>query len=79
MKDRRLDELGRLAQIVDILYGTEEQKVLERVAKGSLNKALLDLTDAGLIIAEEQKSFRRLCDGFFSLPAGSCPAWSSWH
>ena len=60
LKDRRLDQLGRLAQIVDILYGTEgEQKVLERVANGSLNKALLDLTDAGLIIAEEQKSIEK--------------------
>ena len=60
LKDRRLDQLGRLAQIVDILYGTEgEQKVLERVANGSLNKALLDLTDAGLVIAEEQKSIEK--------------------
>ena len=60
LKDRRLDQLGRLAQIVDILYGTEgEQKVLARVANGSLNKALLDLTDAGLVIAEEQKSIEK--------------------
>lgn len=60
LKDRRLDQLGRLAQIVDVLYGTEgEQKVLERVADGSLNKALLDLTDAGLVIAEEQKSIEK--------------------
>jgi hypothetical protein len=60
LKDRRLDQLGRLAQIVDILYGTEgEQKVLDRVANGSLNKALLDLTDAGLVIAEEQKSIEK--------------------
>ncbi len=57
LKDRRLDQLGKLGQIVDILYGTEgENKVLERVANGSLNRALLDLTDAGLVIAEEQKS-----------------------
>ncbi len=57
LKDRRLDQLRKLSQIVDILYGTEgEQKVLERVANGSLNKALLDLTDAGLQIAEEQHS-----------------------
>ena len=60
LKDRRLDQLGKLAQIVDILYGTEgEQKVLDRVANGSLNKALLDLTDAGLVIAEEQKSIEK--------------------
>ena len=57
LKDRRLDQLRKLSQIVDILYGTEgEQKVLQRVANGSLNKALLDLSDAGLVIAEEQKS-----------------------
>ena len=57
LKDRRLDQLGKLAQIVDILYGTEgEEKLLDRVKNGSLNKALLDLTDAGLVIAEEQKS-----------------------
>jgi hypothetical protein len=57
LKDRRLDQLRKLSQIVDILYGTEgEQKVLERVANGSLNRALLDLSDAGLVIAEEQKS-----------------------
>ncbi|MBI4723833.1 MAG: hypothetical protein HY765_02105 [Rhodomicrobium sp.] len=57
LKDRRFDQLGRLGQIVDILYGTEgEQRVLERVADGSLNKALLDLTDPGLVIAAEQKS-----------------------
>ena len=57
LKDRRLDQLGKLGQIVDILYGTEgENKLLERVANGSLNKALLDLTDEGLVIAEEQKS-----------------------
>jgi hypothetical protein len=57
LKDRRLDQVGKLGQIVDILYGTEgEQKVIERVANGSLNRALLDLDDAGLVIAEEQKS-----------------------
>ncbi len=57
LKNRRLDQLGRLGQIVDILYGTEgETRLMERVADGSLNKALLDLTDAGLVIAQEQKS-----------------------
>ena len=57
LKDRRLDQIGRLGQIVDILYGTEgEKKLIERVSNGSLNKALLDLTDTGLVIAEEQKS-----------------------
>jgi hypothetical protein len=57
LRDRRLDQLGKLGQIVDILYGTEgEKKLMERVADGSLNRALLDLSDAGLVIAEEQKS-----------------------
>jgi hypothetical protein len=57
LRDRRLDQLGKLGQIVDILYGTEgEKKLMERIANGSLNRALLDLTDAGLVIAEEQKS-----------------------
>jgi hypothetical protein len=57
LKDRRLDQLGKLGQIVDILYGTEgEKKLMERISNGSLNRALLDLSDAGLVIAEEQKS-----------------------
>ncbi len=57
LKDRRLDQLGKLGQIVDILYGSEgEQRVLERVSDGSLNKALLDLSDPGLVIASDQKS-----------------------
>ncbi|HZV20843.1 MAG TPA: hypothetical protein VE986_04780 [Hyphomicrobiales bacterium] len=57
LKDRRLDQLGKLGQIVDILYATEGEKgILERVGNGSLNKALLDLSDAGLAIAQDQKS-----------------------
>ncbi len=57
LKDRRLDQLNKLGQIVDILYGSEgEQRVLESVADGSLNKALTELNDAGLTIAEQQKS-----------------------
>jgi len=57
LKDRRLDQLSKLGQIVDILYGSEgETRVLERAADGSLNKALLDLNDAGMTIAEEKKS-----------------------
>lgn len=32
---------------------------MQRVANGSLNKALLDLSDAGLVIAEEQKSIEK--------------------
>jgi hypothetical protein len=57
LKDRRLEQMSKLGQIVNILYGSEgEGRVLERVADGSLNKALLDLTDPGLVIAEDQKS-----------------------
>ncbi len=57
LKDRRIDQLGRLGQIVDLLYKTEgEPRVLERIDDGSLNRALLDLGDDGLIIAEDQKS-----------------------
>jgi hypothetical protein len=57
LKDRRLDQLGKLGQIVDIIYSSEgESRVLERAADGSLNKALLDLTDAGLVIAQDRKS-----------------------
>ncbi|MGO8951815.1 MAG: hypothetical protein ACLPWS_02130 [Rhodomicrobium sp.] len=57
LKDRRIDQLGKLGQIVDILYGSEgENRIFERVADGSLNKALLDLNDAGLAIAADRKS-----------------------
>jgi hypothetical protein len=58
LKNRRLDQIGRLGQIVDIVSGTEggEAAVLARVANGSLNRALLDLSDTALVIAEEQKS-----------------------
>lgn len=57
LKDRRLDQLNKLGQIVDIVNASEgEDRVLSRVADGSLNKALLDLSDAGLVIASEQKS-----------------------
>jgi hypothetical protein len=57
LKDRRLDQLSKLGQIVDILYGSEgENRILERVSDGSLNKALLDLNDAGLAIAADRKS-----------------------
>ncbi len=57
LADRRLDQLAKLGQIVDILYGTEgEDRVIARVGDGSLNKALLDLDDAGLTIATDRKS-----------------------
>jgi hypothetical protein len=57
LKDRRIDQLGKLGQIVDILHGSEgENRIFERVADGSLNKAILDLNDAGLVIAGDRKS-----------------------
>jgi hypothetical protein len=60
LKDRRLDQLSKLGQIVDILYSTEgEQQIIERVNDGSLNKALLDLSDAGLTIATDEKSIAK--------------------
>ncbi|MGO9487111.1 MAG: hypothetical protein ACLPX9_21480 [Rhodomicrobium sp.] len=61
LKDARLAQLSKLGQIVEILYGSEgENRIFERAADGSLNKALLDLNDAGLAIAAERKS---LADG----------------
>jgi hypothetical protein len=57
LKDRRLDQLSKLGQIVDILNASEgENRIFERAADGSLNKALLELNDAGLTIAAERKS-----------------------
>ena len=57
LKDRRFDQLSKLGQIVDILYQTEgEKRILARVEDGSLNKAVLDLDDAGLAIATDRKS-----------------------
>jgi hypothetical protein len=57
LKDARLDQLSKLGQIVEILYGTEgENRIFVRAADGSLSKALLDLGDAGLAIAADRKS-----------------------
>jgi hypothetical protein len=61
LKDARLDQVGKLGQIVEILHGSEgENRIFERAADGSLTRALLDLNDAGLTIAAERKS---LADG----------------
>ncbi len=61
LKDARLDQVGKLGQIVEILHGSEgENRIFERAADGSLTKALLDLNEAGLTIAAERKS---LADG----------------
>lgn len=57
LRDRRLEQLGSLGRIVDIILGSEsEERLVQRVADGSLNKALIDLTEPGLAIAAEQKS-----------------------
>jgi len=57
LKDRRLEQLSRLGQIVDLLYTTEgEDRIIGRVNDGSLDKMLLDLNDAGLVIAQDRKS-----------------------
>lgn len=57
LKDTRLDQLSKLGQIVDILYSSEgENRIFERAADGSLSKAVLDLNDAGLVIATDRKS-----------------------
>ena len=57
LKDTRLDQLSKLGQIVEILYGSEgENRIFVRAADGSLSKALLDLGDAGLAIAADRKS-----------------------
>ena len=61
LKNARLDQVGKLGQIVEILHGSEgENRIFERAADGSLTRALLDLNDAGLAIAAERKS---LADG----------------
>ena len=57
LKDTRLDQLSKLGQIVEILYGSEgENRIFVRAADGSLSKAVLDLNDAGLAIAADRKS-----------------------
>ncbi len=59
LKDARLDQVGRLGQIVEILKGSEgEDRIFERAADGSLGKALVDLNDEGLAIAAERKSLK---------------------
>ncbi len=60
LKDRRLEQLGKLGQIVDVVYASEgEDRIFTRVADGSLNRALLELPDAALVIATDQKSINK--------------------
>ncbi len=57
LKERKIDQLGRLGRIVQIILSSEGEKRIEwRTADGSLNLALLDLDDTGVAIAEDQKS-----------------------
>lgn len=57
LKDRKIDQLGRLGQLVDIILSTEgEPGVFRRNEDGSLGRALLDLNDTGVAIAADRKS-----------------------
>lgn len=57
LKERKLEQLGKLGQIIDILLKKEgEGGIFQRTADGSLHRALLDLTDAGMVIATDQQS-----------------------
>lgn len=57
LKDRKIDQLGRLGQIVNLLVGQEgEAGVFRRTNDGSLARAMLDLDDAGVTIAVSTKS-----------------------
>jgi hypothetical protein len=57
LKERRFEQLNKLGQIVDILYASEDEaRIFKRVADGSINRALIDLPDAGVTIAAELKS-----------------------
>jgi hypothetical protein len=57
LKDRKLDQLGKLGQIVDVVVGSEgNARLFERLKDGSLNRALLTLTEPGLKIATDTHS-----------------------
>ena len=57
LKNRTVDQLGRLGRLVGYLLGEEhEAGVMKRTRDGSLSRALLDLNDAGVAIAIEMKS-----------------------
>lgn len=57
LKDRKIDQLGRLGQLVTLIQGQEgEQGVFRRTNDGSLTRAMLDLDDAGVAIALSTKS-----------------------
>jgi hypothetical protein len=57
LKNRTVDQLGRLGRLVGYLLGEEQEAgVMKRVRDGSLGRALLDLDDTGVAIAIEMKS-----------------------
>lgn len=60
LKDRKIDQLGRLGLLVGLLQGQEgESGVFRRVGDGSLARALFDLDDAGVSVAVGTKSLDR--------------------
>lgn len=57
LKDRKIDQLGRLGQITGLLLSQDgEAGVFRHMNDGSLGRALLDLDDAGVSIAVATKS-----------------------
>lgn len=57
LKDRRIDQLGRLGLITELVLAQEgEPALFRRTSDGSLSRILLDLTDAGITIARERAS-----------------------
>jgi hypothetical protein len=60
LRERTVNELGRLGRIVSLLIDTEgEAGVLKRTNNGTLRRALLDLDDDGVGLAVETKSLDR--------------------
>jgi hypothetical protein len=57
LRDRRVDQLAKLAQVASVVIGSEgEDSVLRRAADGSLSRALTDLDATGVKIMTEKKS-----------------------
>jgi hypothetical protein len=57
LKNRKLDQLGRLGEIVSLVLGQEgETGVFKRTEDGSLGRSLLELDDNGVAIAVDVKS-----------------------
>lgn len=60
LKNRTVDQLGRLGRLVAFLLREEsEAGVLQRARDGSLGRAVLDLDDQGVAMAIETKSLDR--------------------